>query len=264
MKILILILSSNNYPSNINKYFQKISWLKNYRNEYFFYQSSNSNFIKKKILYLDCSADYKDINLKTIKAFEFSLKEFDFDFLLRTNTSSYIDIENLYNFLSLKKDGSIFAGHIGRSVDYPNFDFISGSAFILSRDLVNQLIVNKNSLDYSLPDDLMISKFFKQINIQFTNVERNELGNYPLVSNINFNLIHTRCRLDVHNLPRFLEGILFLRLKRLYRLKRSHKNSFKLIDLIAFGMFYFLKINIKNLKKIISFFKKRIKILKAN
>lgn len=96
------------------------------------------------------------IGLKTLLAFEYVLKSFDFDFLVRTNSSSYLDIHQLENYLRSASKNKYFSGVRG---DFFGETFSSGASYILSRDLVD-LIANDYSEKWQhyVVDDVAISR----------------------------------------------------------------------------------------------------------
>lgn len=248
-KVLVLILSSNTYPANINSYFQKKTWLKNFDSYYFFYKFDSQTRINNNTLYLEGKEEYKNIGLKTIKAFEYCIENFEFDYILRTNGSSYIDKISLDKYLENKPKNKFYSGYVGRSSAFPDIDLVSGASILLSRDLIKNIVNAYDKLDFNLPDDIMLSYYFNDIGVPFIHVDRNEIGNYPNFEKFNFDLFHTRCRLDVHSLPRFFEGMFFYRIKKNYILFRKNKKPNLIIEKFFLISFYVLKKIIKKLKK---------------
>lgn len=254
-KILILILSSKDINSQTNKYFQEKTWLRSLKSEYYFYRASNVSQIKNNMLYLNCSEKFEDINVKTIEAFKFVLNSCKFDYILRTNTSSFIDEEILLKFIEDKPIENFFSGYLGTSSEFPGKSFISGSAFLISKNLVNQIVQNQEKLNFELPDDVMISEYLFNSNVEPFISERNDIGSYPKFSNLNFELFHTRCRLDVHGLPRFLEGFIFLVLNKNYILYKQNKTTNKYFEYFFSFLFNLIKLLNKGSKRTYKFFK---------
>lgn len=254
-KILILILSSNDINSKTNKYFQEKTWLKNLVSEHYFYRASNVSQVKSNILYLNCSGKFEDINKKTIEAFKYVLKSCEFDYILRTNTSSFIDEEILLKFIENKPEDNFFSGYLGTSSEYPGKNFISGSAFLISKNLVKGIVENQEKLNFELPDDVMISEYLFNSNVEPFITERNDIGSYPKFSNINYELYHTRCRLDVHGLPRILEGFTFFVLSKNYRLHKQNKNPNKYFEYFFISLFHIFKLFYRVSKRTFKFFK---------
>lgn len=115
---------------------------------------------------------------KTLKAIEFTkgIKELNYDYLLRSNISTVVNIKMLLNYLSNNQNidygGSWKMTHLrkgfrdpGNGITndrYDGLDFISGTGIILSKRAVDTLLKNKDKIDYSVIDDVSIGQFFKQ------------------------------------------------------------------------------------------------------
>jgi len=136
---------------------------------------------------------------KTIKSIEFVLKEYDFDFIFRTNMSSVIDLQKLYNILN---DKMKYAGVI---VFDKGTYFASGAGFLLSKQMCQLLINNKDKLQYNIIDDVALGYFFTNNKIPITPLMRLDVYYYKY----NMNLItkdrlsnhyHFRCKSDVKHL----------------------------------------------------------------
>ena len=98
-----------------------------------------------------------DCTGKTIEAFEFSLSNFKFDYLLRTTVSTFVRIDSLYNKLLTRNRTNYFSGFIvGNN---PETQFISGNNMIFSRDLVEKVVEDKMDLfnQNKITDDCVIS-----------------------------------------------------------------------------------------------------------
>lgn len=92
------------------------------------------------------------IGLKTLLSFKFLLENDDFDFLVRTNSSSYLDIPLLESASLNWPRSQFFAGVQG---DFYGEQFTSGAAYILSRDLVILIVENSNFIGATM--SLMMS-----------------------------------------------------------------------------------------------------------
>jgi hypothetical protein len=99
---------------------------------------------------------------KTIKAFE-TFIETDFDYVYRTNNSGYFDLNEVSKFVENKPLEKFYCGWRG---ELNGVDFASGSGYFLSKDLVIEIIKNKELLyNYGMPgwcDDVMVGKFITQ------------------------------------------------------------------------------------------------------
>lgn len=96
------------------------------------------------------------IGLKTLLAFDHVLDAFDFDYLVRTNSSSYLDIQQLEKYLGDAPKQKYFSGFKG---DFFGEEFSSGASYILSRDVVDQVTHNFSTYwQHYVVDDVAISR----------------------------------------------------------------------------------------------------------
>ena len=100
------------------------------------------------------------IGRKTIQAFEFFSNNHEFDYIFRTNLSSYVDLPRLYEKLNQKK--FTYEGVVG--VDN-GVKFASGAGYVISKDLVQNVIVNKDSWNHGMIDDVAMGNMMNKIGI---------------------------------------------------------------------------------------------------
>jgi len=89
---------------------------------------------------------------KTIRSCEYCVNNFEFDYIYRTNLSSFIDFYKAYDYLEKNK---FDYGGCGVGVAERSY-FASGCGFIMSKDCVKTLINNKHLLRNDLNDDVSI------------------------------------------------------------------------------------------------------------
>ena len=102
---------------------------------------------------------------KTVHSYGYIDEHFDYDYIMRTNLSSMYDINQLSVFIDNLPKTGLYCGE--RRV-LPAFDFISGSCFILSKDIVKLLLENVNDINFSCIDDCSIALLMKKLNIPIT------------------------------------------------------------------------------------------------
>jgi len=99
---------------------------------------------------------------KTLSAYETFLDS-DFDYIFRCNSTGYFDLNLVSEFVENKPTENFYCGCHG---ELNGIDFASGSGYFLSKDLVEQIVKNKEVLyNYGMPgwcDDVMIGKFVTQ------------------------------------------------------------------------------------------------------
>jgi hypothetical protein len=198
MNIIILIIASDNTDNYIEM--QKI-WRK-YMNKC--NPNIRSFFIKNEptlnediiaindTIYIKENENYiPGILSKTIKSIQYCLNNFDFDYIYRTNLSSFLNLYKINDFIN--NNTLNYGGVIG---DFKGIKYASGSGFFLSKDTCIYLCKNNNLLDYNLIDDVSIGNFLnKTYNIFF--IDRcniNCLENDKFI--INNNIFHYRCKCE--------------------------------------------------------------------
>lgn len=134
---------------------------------------------------------------KTIKSIEYLLLHDSFDFIFRTNMSSVIDLNKLYNILNNEMNA---AGVIGYCNNQP---FISGAGILLNKQICEKIIEHKHLLEYNIIDDVSIGHFLTQNNIPMSQLTRFEMYNYEHnIESVNNTLIehyyHFRCKSNIN------------------------------------------------------------------
>lgn len=122
----------------------------------------------KKEIYLPLKESYENMGYKTLSAFEWAVNNKEFDFIARVNSSTYVDKKELIKYIQNLPNENVFAGiKVDRNED--NEVWCWGPSFILSKDVVSNLVGNKNKLDRSLMEDVGISHLFNKFNIPYIN-----------------------------------------------------------------------------------------------
>lgn len=208
MKIIILILSSENKPYDMLEKVIRETWAREYPDnvEIYYYYGGDRNYIDGDKIYSNSEENIYNIGRKTINAFEF-LSNKDYDYIFRTNSSSYVNIEYLLEYIKDKPNNMFYHGVIGH-YEPENFNFVSGSGYIISRDLIDLVIENKDKWDHSFPnaDDVSIAKLLNSFGVVATSGVRIDLGSYRSGYSIEHltkqefdNNYHFRCKCDDRN-----------------------------------------------------------------
>lgn len=218
LKVLILVLSVNDKAlySNFFKV-QKKTWdsikVDGIETLYFFGNSKEEKIQSNRIL-LKINESIENCGYKTIKAFELT-KFYNYDYIFRTNSSSYIDKEKLYEYLKDKPRNSFYSGVIG---DHLGIKFASGSGYIISRDLVNIVLENSTIWNHDYIDDvslgLLLQKkgYFPVPSTRFDIYTKNFF--HLFFNNIPINYFHYRLK----SKNRLYDVLL---MKRIFKLKQK-------------------------------------------
>ncbi len=186
---------------------------------FYFYGDGDSDRVSNNLIFTDIKENlftggfYVNSPLsacsKTIRALEI-IDNIEYDYIFRTNSSSYVDKNMLYDFLFDKPRTNYYSGFIG----YENLDiygskvdmikYASGSGFFLSKDLVSLLLSKKESIeDNRFIDDAAIGRILNQNNIYPSMVSRVE-------NDVNTEHFHYRLRtndryFDINNMYKIFE-----------------------------------------------------------
>lgn len=173
-EVIFLIISSNNEdvysemrklsPNYYDLYSDKIKYffIENKDNQSddiiecgnYLYVSGNESFIP-------------GIYRKSIKAIEYVTNKYSFDYVIRTNLSTFWNMPNLFTYLSTAPNNNLASS-------YSFMGFLSGTSIILSRDV--GIIVYSNPNDINIGDDLAISQTIQANGIDLYNITEYKWG----------------------------------------------------------------------------------------
>ena len=218
MNLVVLVLDSFTQNSIRNSKIQKSTWVKDVSNycEVLFYKGGLETIRSGHDLLLNCSDTYSDMGIKTLKAFEWVDSNLSYDYIFRTNTSSYVNYKNLINYLKKIQEESIdYCGYIG---DYDGIEYVSGSGIILSEHAIKSIIRYKSELDTEIVEDVAFGKLLKLNEISPIKGKRKDIESHKDIRNIDSDEYHIRCRLDSfgysRNLEKYLLNFIFLSFNR--------------------------------------------------
>ena len=136
----------------------------------------------------------RNIGYKTLDSFKFIDDNYEYDYIFRTNLSSYIDKKLLYKYVEDKPYDNFYDGMTGID-EKSGVTFASGSGYFISKDLVKIALEDKQEWNHGLWDDVALGKIMMARNINIYGTakrgswdERDSDGNIP---NEHY---HYRCR----------------------------------------------------------------------
>jgi hypothetical protein len=175
-KLIILVMSSTSKSEYVElEESIKKTWynLQNDDVEIIFYKD-NQNLTEKSNfpirngcdLILPLNDGFYTLNQKTLMAFDWVSKNYEFEYLYRSNLGAFVDIEVMLKFLDNKPKIKFYCGvhgvdefYFGRPVR-----FISGSGYFLSKDLVNLVLQNTQQWPWQVVDDVALGYILIEIN----------------------------------------------------------------------------------------------------
>jgi hypothetical protein len=186
MRVVFLVLASNTTVNENDLVMQQKTWARN--------DSENSTILwvrGKDIsdysldfrqLYVPLSESYENILEKTLLGIRWILSEYDPDFIVRTNVSTYFSLKDCEEFLKEMHIKEIdLLGYpevtgIRYSFVKKSFQFLSGAGIILSKRAANLLLNLESKLYEGVPDDVAISHFFEAAELRKRLISRSNLG----------------------------------------------------------------------------------------
>lgn len=167
-RVLILVLSTDKPPYDKLYEASRQTWdsheVDGVKTIFYFARSSRSGLRKEgKCLYTDSDDDFFSMGKKTLFAFEWALANREFDYIFRANASLYIDKAGLAKYCLDKPEHNLALGVIAPG------PFLWGPSYMLSRDVVQKVVENKDQWDHTKMDDVAISRLLQDVGIPLDN-----------------------------------------------------------------------------------------------
>lgn len=153
-------------------------------------------FEKNGVIRVDLPELWSNITLKTLAAMKFALDCYEFDFLLRANSTCYLDLASLKHYLSKNSESALYAGPIAKGKE-----FVSGWGILLSRESVKVLVNTYTRADQRYFDDEAVGKVLKRMKIEpqelpfieiFSNQDLDQMSNEELRKTPFFRMKYTQ------------------------------------------------------------------------
>ena len=165
MKILIVTLSYFD-DSVYSKFFQiqNLTWNSldvDGIDTFFLLGNSESNNIEGNLVRTNVPESLMNCGRKQLECFKL-IKDLDFDYVFRTNSSSYVDKNLLKNYLSEKPRKNFYSGVVG---NHNGIKFSSGSGYIISKDLIELILENEKLWNHNLIDDVSVGDLLSKFHI---------------------------------------------------------------------------------------------------
>ena len=230
VNILFLILAKNEEIWERDRAFQEQTWAKESagRKIRFLYGSDDFKVKSENSIYVDCADEYRFILRKSILGTKQVVNTFEFDFIIRTNVSTFFDVDKLLAKLEEKSlDLPIALGYFEQhkkeySLQIPNRLFISGSAIIMNRKAVEVLGGMDWRVYKSIPDDVAITHYLWSKKVKLMHLTRS-----------NYHITHTPLPAPIYRLKSSEFSMLTgERMKLLDRLKQSNKLRAKIFTIL--------------------------------
>jgi len=143
--------------------------------EILFYYGGRDHFAKEgDRLYAPHPEGFSNIGKKTIDALDYINNHYDYDFVFRTNSSSYVDIRNYLKYIyQYDSQEELYCGlKCVPAPGDPRPIFASGCGYTLSHKTVNTVLDHRAHWDHQVIDDNAIAKLLRSLGVAVTNAPR--------------------------------------------------------------------------------------------
>lgn len=106
---------------------------------------------------------------KALQSFEYVLKNKEFDYLARVNSSCYVDKKELIKFIQTLPDKDLFM--CAEVTDTPRWSW-GGYQFIYSKDVIQKIVNNKQFWNHGVMEDKSVSMLIDKIGIPYTQIKK--------------------------------------------------------------------------------------------
>jgi mannosyltransferase OCH1-like enzyme len=232
MKVLILIIFNNSEIYNEMLSIQR-TYLHNNPNIDVYFVTFNETLledvtINNDFIYIKGSESYTNILYKTIQSLDYikNVSTTKYDFLVRSNISTIIHLDNLFKYLSTLPKTNIYTGGTIETLlwtlqtyeiieqnernNYYGLKYIQGTGIIMSFDVVEEILKIKNDIQYNIVDDVKLGLI---IRTYFPNIYKNIENITP--AKVSYNQFEEDCifirnksynpKLDVYQIRNLVE-----------------------------------------------------------
>lgn len=122
----------------------------------------------EKAIYFDIEEGFERMGHKLLNALRWCLENKDFDILVRINSSTYINKQELNKYVQGLPATGLFEGLEVKGTEQYGFSWCwGGLPFLISKDVVHNLVVNSDYYDHQLIEDVAISKLANRLGVKF-------------------------------------------------------------------------------------------------
>lgn len=166
-KVLILVVSSQKPPYDVMMQTALDTWdsFEVEGVETIYYCGAPIKENTNKIIYFPIREEYANMGHKMLEAFQWAVKNKEFDYIARVNSSCYVDKKQLIKYIQTLEADNVFAGLEVK--DDPKW-MLGGGQFVLSRDLIYKVLENKDKWNHSLMEDVALSHLISNMGIDYT------------------------------------------------------------------------------------------------
>ena len=180
MRVLFLIQSCNQDRFLAEEEIIRNTWGGRLRDncDIMFYRGDGDDTLDGGVLKLNCEDDLNHTFLKTLRALFVFQNSNEYDFIIRTNTSTWINVELLLNTLCDldPNDRKLYGGSIVSNSESQGLPFLRGNFLVINKMLLKDIFESVKEKYYSGVDDVCLAmnlfKYYQDNNIDYLNTLR--------------------------------------------------------------------------------------------
>lgn len=130
-----------------------------------YYYTSPVSFNNARIKQFNVPEGYHMMGHKNLVAYDWALKNLQWDYMARVNASTYVRKKALVAYCQSIPETGLIRGVVAG--DPANGGFMWGGAnYLMSRDVVQKLVDHRSQWDHSIMEDMAVSKLAMSLGIQ--------------------------------------------------------------------------------------------------
>jgi hypothetical protein len=190
IKVLFLILASENAENQQDLNAQLKTWVQvmpeNYNYLVFRGWEKDEYSLEGNTLYIPVKERYENILAKTVLGLKWVCQNLNFDFVIRTNVSTFFSIKLVEKMIfEVCNENNFFGGYIERCINplsksLEKVPYVTGTALVMSKKCAFQLSEMQFEKFQGIPEDFSISMFLKDNNVIVTPLSRNNLSSHHI------------------------------------------------------------------------------------
>lgn len=228
MKLFVCIISCNKNLAKLNSL--RNTWIKDLKKhgiDYRFFIGNKTETKHNDVVCLDVDDSYEGLRVKSIESFKYCLQNFNFDYLLKVDDDTFVDIDELVKLKNISEYTGWLSSlekhkqHLKLYTNYMkcrslrkdlnheyfkkiknNFYYAVGAFYFIRKDLLEKIIeMSYSDLVFKtiLQEDISIGYLANKLKIIPKDIS-SKFSWYQISNNTFFHPIHTLLFKDLHNI----------------------------------------------------------------
>lgn len=168
LNVLILVLSARRYPWAALMDKQRATWdtIEHPDTRTIYYVGRGANH-EDNVFVSQHDEELERIGHRTVEAYEHALTLPDWQFLARPHSSTYVHKRRLVEYCETLPTENVMGGLIVPKGPHEDEWLWGGGHFIISRDVVEKLMANKDKWNHGIMEDVAVSKLARELGIPY-------------------------------------------------------------------------------------------------